>query len=107
MKKQLLSIALSLTLIVQTFPALGSTTIQGNNTFNAISTNLTNETEYKAGNPIITNIFTADPSAHVWEENGRIYIYASHDTMPAKGCGNMDKYHVYSSDNMVTWKDEG
>lgn len=47
MKKQLLSIALSLTLIVQTFPALGSTTIQGNNTFNAISTNLTNETEYK------------------------------------------------------------
>ena len=27
--------------------------------------------------------------------------------MPAKGCGNMDKYHVYSSDNMVTWKDEG
>ena len=74
MKKQLLSIALSLTLIVQTFPALGSTTIQGNNTFNAISTNLTNETEYKAGNPIITNIFTADPSAHVWGENGRIYI---------------------------------
>lgn len=107
MKKQLLSIALSLTLIVQTFPALGSTTIQGNNTFNAISTNLSNETEYKAGNPIITNIFTADPSAHVWEENGRIYIYASHDMMPAKGCGNMDKYHVYSSDNMVTWKDEG
>lgn len=107
MKKQLLSIALSLTLIVQTFPALGSTTIQGNNTFNAISTNLTNETEYKAGNPIITNIFAADPSAHVWEENGRIYIYASHDMMPAKGCGNMDKYHVYSSDNMVTWKDEG
>lgn len=107
MKKQLLSIALSLTLIVQTFPALGSTTIQGNNTFNAISTNLSNETEYKAGNPIITNIFTADPSAHVWEENGRIYIYASHDMMPAKGCGNMDKYHVYSSDTMVTWKDEG
>ena len=107
MKKQLLSIALSLTLIVQTFPALGSTTIQGNNTFIAISTNLSNETEYKAGNPIITNIFTADPSAHVWEENGRIYIYASHDMMPAKGCGNMDKYHVYSSDTMVTWKDEG
>lgn len=92
---------------MQTFPALGSTTIQGNNTFNAISTNLSNETEYKAGNPIITNIFTADPSAHVWEENGRIYIYASHDMMPAKGCGNMDKYHVYSSDTMVTWKDEG
>ena len=62
---------------------------------------------YPCINPIITNIFTADPSAHVWEENGRIYIYASHDMMPAKGCGNMDKYHVYSSDNMVTWKDEG
>ncbi|MBJ6360734.1 hypothetical protein ACFOQM_05360 [Paenibacillus sp. GCM10012307] len=36
-------------------------------------------------NPIVTAIFTADPSAHVWED-GRIYIYASHDMDPARGC---------------------
>ena len=27
--------------------------------------------------PLVTNIFTADPSAHVFE--GKIYIYPSHD----------------------------
>ena len=65
------------------------------------------EKTYYAGNPIITNMFTADPSAHVWEKDGRIYIYASHDIFPSRGCDLMDKYHVFSSDNMVTWRDEG
>ena len=59
-----------------------------------------------AGNPIITSIFTADPSAHVWED-GRIYIYASHDMDPAVGCDLMDRYHVFSSEDMVNWVDEG
>ncbi|MCL2089368.1 MAG: family 43 glycosylhydrolase [Oscillospiraceae bacterium] len=59
-----------------------------------------------AGNPIITTIFTADPSAHVWED-GRIYIYPSHDLEPARGCDYMDRYHVYSSEDMVHWRDEG
>lgn len=59
-----------------------------------------------SGNPIITSIFTADPSAHVWED-GRIYVYASHDMDPARGCDLMDRYHVFSSDNMVDWIDEG
>ena len=27
--------------------------------------------------PLVTNIYTADPSAHVF--NGKIYIYPSHD----------------------------
>lgn len=65
------------------------------------------EKTYYAGNPIITSMFTADPSAHVWEKDGRIYIYASHDIFPSRGCDLMDKYHVFSSDNMVTWRDEG
>ncbi|MFR8738702.1 MAG: hypothetical protein ACLVFL_08165, partial [Eubacterium sp.] len=58
------------------------------------------EKTYYAGNPIITSMFTADPSAHVWEKDGRIYIYASHDIFPSRGCDLMDKYHVFSSDNM-------
>lgn len=56
--------------------------------------------------PAITSIFTADPSAHVWMD-GRIYIYASHDIDPAQGCDFMDRYHVFSSDNVVNWRDEG
>ncbi|RKP49974.1 hypothetical protein D7Z26_19345 [Cohnella endophytica] len=57
-------------------------------------------------NPAITTIFTADPSAHAWED-GKVYIYASHDMDPARGCDLMDRYHVYSSEDMVNWVDEG
>ncbi|WP_063847541.1 family 43 glycosylhydrolase [Bacillus sp. FJAT-28004] len=57
-------------------------------------------------NPIITTIYTADPSAHVWED-GKVFIYASHDMDPARGCDLMDRYHVYSSEDMVNWMDEG
>jgi hypothetical protein len=59
-----------------------------------------------SGNPIITSIFTADPTARVWGD-GRIYLYPSHDIDPAQGCDLMDRYHVYSSSNMVDWIDEG
>lgn len=59
-----------------------------------------------AQNPVITSIYTADPSAHVWAD-GKIYIYASHDIDPNQGCDLMDKYHVYSSSDMVNWTDEG
>jgi arabinoxylan arabinofuranohydrolase len=59
-----------------------------------------------SGNPIFTSIFTADPSAHVWDD-GRIYVYPSHDIFPSRGSDLMDKYHVFSSDNMVDWVDEG
>ena len=31
----------------------------------------------KANKPIVDHIYTADPSAHVFE--GKIYIYPSHD----------------------------
>jgi len=57
-------------------------------------------------NPAITGIYTADPSAHVWDD-GRIYIYASHDMDPPRGCDLMDHYHVYSSSDMANWRDEG
>jgi len=57
-------------------------------------------------NPFITSIYTADPSAHVWAD-GRLYVYPSHDIDPAKGCDLMDRYHVFSTDDMVNWRDEG
>jgi arabinoxylan arabinofuranohydrolase len=59
-----------------------------------------------AQNPFVTDLYTADPSAHVWKD-GRLYVYPSHDVAPPRGCDLMDKYHVYSTDDMVHWKDHG
>jgi len=47
-----------------------------------------------AANPFITSIYAADPSAHVWADR-RLYVYASHDMDPARGCDLMDRYHVF------------
>jgi len=47
-------------------------------------------------NPFIREIYTADPSAHVWAD-GRLYVYASHDIAPPRGCALMDQYHVFSN----------
>src|SRR4029453_3388392 len=54
--------------------------------------------------PIVSNIYTADPSAHVFE--GRIYVYPSHDFeagVPQDDLGShfaMRDYHVLSMDTV-------
>ena len=54
--------------------------------------------------PLITGIYTADPSAHVFEN--KIYIYPSHDieaNVPEDDEGghfNMQDYHVFSMDRI-------
>ena len=63
-------------------------------------------TPSRATNPFITSIYTADPSAHVWAD-GRLYVYPSRDMDPAQGCDLMDHYHVFSTANLVDWRDEG
>ena len=62
-----------------------------------------------AQNPFITDQFTADPTARVFE--GRVYVYPSHD-IPSpidrlKEWFCMADYHVFSSDNLVDWIDHG
>ncbi len=57
-------------------------------------------------NPFITHMYTADPSARVWED-GRLYVYASQDNAPPQGCDLMDGYHIFSTDDMVNWTDHG
>ncbi len=54
-------------------------------------------------------LYTADASARVWNIDGRevLYVYASHDMEPAQGCDRMDRYHVFSTEDMVTWTDHG
>jgi hypothetical protein len=54
--------------------------------------------------PLISTIYTADPSAHVF--NGRLYVYPSHDTAtgtPEDDLGShfdMRDYHVLSMDSV-------
>ena len=54
--------------------------------------------------PLVSHIYTADPSAHVF--NGRIYIYPSHDTATGTkeddlgGHFDMRDYHVLSMDSV-------
>jgi beta-xylosidase len=57
--------------------------------------------------PLVTDIYTADPSAHVFE--GKLYIYPSHDldhdTPPSQNGDqyDMEDYHVFSMDNLQSW----
>jgi hypothetical protein len=56
--------------------------------------------------PGIGALYAADPSAHVWAD-GRLYVYASHDMEPPAACDRMDRYHVFSTDDMENWTDHG
>lgn len=57
-----------------------------------------------ASDPIITDLYTADPSAHVFE--GKLFIYPSHDVesdVPEDDLGShfaMRDYHVFSMDSV-------
>lgn len=53
--------------------------------------------------------YSADASARVWNINGKevLYVYCSHDMEPAVGCDRMDRYHVFSTEDMKTWTDHG
>jgi hypothetical protein len=59
-----------------------------------------------AENPIISHIFTADPAALVYGDS--VYIYTGHDEASPSGSGYvMNDWHVFSSANMINWKDHG
>src|SRR3954464_5714821 len=80
----------------------------GSNTANSNSDTTQTKSESSSitylSQPLITNIYTADPSAHVF--NGTIYIYPSHDTdtgAPEKDDGShfaMSDYHILSMDSI-------
>src|SRR5690606_14735169 len=52
--------------------------------------------------PLVKHMYTADPSAHVF--NGRVYIYPSHDVDGGEAFDDlgghfcMEDYHVFSMD---------
>ena len=63
-----------------------------------------------AQNPLVTNIYTADPTARVFD--GKLYIYPSHDVSgctAGQGDNNfcMPDYHVFSTNDLVNYTDHG
>lgn len=63
-----------------------------------------------AQNPLITNQYSADPSARVFGD--KVYIFPSHDILANENRGRigwfcMEDYHVFSSSDLTTWKDNG
>jgi len=63
-----------------------------------------------AQNPLIRNMYSADPSARVF--GGRVYVFPSHDIIATEGKGRvswfcMEDYHVFSSANLTDWTDHG
>ena len=62
-----------------------------------------------AQNPVIRGIYSADPTARVF--NGKVYLYPSHDIFPPAGQRQdwfcMEDYHVFSSENLTDWTDHG
>lgn len=55
-------------------------------------------------NPFITHMYTADPSARVF--NDTLYVYPSHDPDNANWFDMVD-WHVFSTTDMKNWKDHG
>lgn len=58
------------------------------------------------GNPIVKDMFTADPAALV--DRGRVYLYVGKDEAPPEGKDYvMNEWRVYSSCDMRNWTDHG
>jgi len=83
---------------------LGMTACNNESTDKAEVKNAGNSTPTYAAQPLVSHIYTADPSAHVFD--GRIYIYPSHDTatnVPEDDLGShfdMKDYHILSMDSI-------
>ncbi len=53
-------------------------------------------------NPVIPTVFSADPSAHVWEnDKDTMWVYTSHDEPMSNTHDAMSSYHVFSSKDSV------
>ncbi|WP_208921717.1 family 43 glycosylhydrolase [Streptomyces capitiformicae] len=59
----------------------------------------------QAANPIVTDRFVADPSAHVF--NGRMYVYATHDSDNSGTYWDSKDWRAYSTADGVNWTDHG
>jgi hypothetical protein len=59
-------------------------------------------------NPVISHIYTADPSAHVWpNDTNTLWVYTSHDVPGTNTHATMSDYHVFSTQDLINWTDHG
>ena len=56
-------------------------------------------------NPIVTDVFTADPAAMV--HKGRVYLYVGHDEARDKEMFRLNEWLVYSTSDMRHWTAHG
>lgn len=61
----------------------------------------------QGANPLIPTVYSADPSAHVWPDDERLWIYASHDQPGTNTHDSMVSYHVFSTTDLINWTDYG
>lgn len=63
--------------------------------------------DVKAVNPIVQDVYTADPAPMTCSD-GRLYVYTSHDEDETiNGFFTMNDWKCYSTTDMVNWKDHG
>lgn len=68
----------------------------------AMNGNTADTVIHSNGNPIIKNVYTADPAAMVY--NNTVYLYTGHDEAPTKVSSyRMHNWLCFSSTDMVTW----
>lgn len=58
-----------------------------------------------ADNPLVSHVYTADPSARVF--NDRVYVITTHDHEGSTSYDDLQDYFLWSSDDMVNWQDHG
>jgi len=59
-------------------------------------------------NPLISHIYAADPSAHVWPaDSNKLWLYTSHDVPGTNHHATMFDYHVFSTSDLINWTDHG
>jgi hypothetical protein len=56
-----------------------------------------------AGNPLVPDVGMADPHAHVFQKEDKIFIYATHDYSPNNTGFRMDDWWVWESSDLVNW----
>ncbi|WP_250464689.1 endo-1,4-beta-xylanase [Microbulbifer litoralis] len=58
-----------------------------------------------ADNPLVSQVYTADPAARVFD--GRMYVITTHDQEDQSDYSELHDYTMFSSDDMINWQDHG
>ncbi|MCM2679157.1 family 43 glycosylhydrolase [Echinimonas agarilytica] len=72
----------------------------------AIAKKNSNTEPYPYGNPVVTNMYTADAAPKVMPD-GRVWMVTSVDHEDKRGYHNMEALHMFSTADMKNWVDHG